>query len=148
MQLSTIFIVCNIFAKSLSYLFNLILFLGTIRDLNGHNAYALNKLQFRFHDVEQFKSRPTGNQLRKLHFDVISSMSNSYLNNPIFDNDNEMNCETPWYDLWCNIFLDTFEQSEHDFIGSNCGCFFVITKHELPHYKVIFERLCASVRNI
>lgn len=114
----------------------------TIRDLNGHNAYGLNKLNFRFYDVDQFKNRPNGAQLKKLHFDVISSMSNSYLVN---NDQDEWNNETPWYDLWKNMFLDTFEPSDHDFIGSNCGCFFVITKHELPHYKVIFERLCASV---
>lgn len=119
----------------------------TIRDLNGHNAYGLNKLRFRFFDVEQFKTRPSGTQLKKLHFDVISSMSNSYLNNPsaALESD-EDDVETPWYDLWRNIFIDTFEPSDHDFIGSNCGCFFVITKHELPHYKVIFERLCSSVK--
>lgn len=114
--------------------------------MNGHNAYGLNKLRFRFFDVEQFKTRPSGTQLKKLHFDVISSMSNSYLNNPSALDCDEDDIETPWYDLWRNIFIDTFEPSDHDFIGSNCGCFFVITKHELPHYKVIFERLCASVR--
>lgn len=116
----------------------------TIRDLNGHNAYALNKVRFRFFDIDQFKNRPNGAQIKKLHNDIISSMSNSYL----MKNENEeesLNCETPWYDLWKNVFIDTFEPSEHDFIGTNCGCFFVISKIELPHYKVIFERLCAMV---
>lgn len=122
----------------------------TIRDLNGHNAYALNKIRFRFFDVDQFKNRPNGSQLKKLHSDIIASMSNAYLmqqndDDNVNDDDSFTN-ETPWYDMWKNVFIDTFEPTEHDFIGTNCGCFFVITKTELPHYKVIFERLCASVK--
>ncbi|XP_027203584.1 trafficking protein particle complex subunit 8 homolog l(3)76BDm [Dermatophagoides pteronyssinus] len=120
----------------------------TIRDLNGHNAYALNKIRFRFFDIDQFKNRPNGTQLKKLHSDIISSMSNAYLmqQNDDDNGDNNFMNETPWYDMWKNVFIDTLEPTEHDFIGTNCGCFFVITKTELPHYKVIFERLCSSVK--
>lgn len=56
------------------------------------------------------------------------------------------NIETPWYEIWKHVFIDMFEPNEHDFIGSNCGCFFVINQTELPHYKIIFERLCAMVK--
>lgn len=126
----------------------------TIRDLNGHNSYMLNKVRFRFFDVDQLKTRPNGAQLRKSHYDVIASMSNTYHKNVELESGGDENDQlelmntTPWYDLWKNIYIDTFQQSDHDFIGAYVGCFFVITKHELPHYKIIFEKLCATVSNL
>lgn len=126
----------------------------TIRDLNGHSSYMLNKVRFRFFDIDQLKTRPSGSQLRKSHYDVIASMSNTYHKNVELENGGDENDQlelmntTPWYDLWKNIYIDTFQQSDHDFIGAFAGCFFVITKQELPHYKVIFEKLCTTVSNL
>lgn len=117
----------------------------TIRDLNGHNAYGLRKLRLRFHDVSYFKNRPNSNQLQKAHYNVVSSMSNKFYKSDNENGQSDLMNQTPWYDLWKNFYLDTFESSDHDFIGTSCGCFFVITKAELPHYRVIFERLCATV---
>ncbi len=52
---------------------------------------------------------------------------------------------TPWFDLWKHLFIDTFESSEHDFIGTYFGCFFVITDKELHNFKDILASLLTQV---
>jgi len=53
--------------------------------------------------------------------------------------------ETPWFELWKHLFIDTLEWSEHDFIGTYFGCFFVITAKELDNFKDILASLLTQV---
>ncbi|XP_054164361.1 trafficking protein particle complex subunit 8-like [Oppia nitens] len=127
----------------------------TIRDLYGHNAYPLHSLRFKFNDWQTLKSRPKPEQLRKLQMDLIGHMS------PTVAADSDSSAATvgggqttttttttPWYDRWKQLFIDTIDQSEHDFIGANFGVFFVITDEELDNFKDLFATFITQLKQM
>ncbi|CAG2167144.1 unnamed protein product [Oppiella nova] len=139
----------------------------TIRDLCGHNAYPLHGLRLHFSDGPALKSRPNANQIKKLQFELISSMTPH-----LYPSDSDYpppagavtdvggdtggnvgaggqgSTTTPWFDKWKHLFIDTFELSEHDFIGTNFGSFFVITDQELESFKDIFATFITQIKQM
>lgn len=111
------------------------IFVVTIRDLSNHNAYPLHQLQFKFNDIESIKSRPSQIQVKKSLNDCVSTFSATALSSN----------DTLWYDKWKNLFLQSLELTDHEFIGASFGCFFFITDVELENFKEIINTLLVQV---
>lgn len=52
----------------------------------------------------------------------------------------------PWFDEWKDTFLSNFEMCDHEFVGANFGCIFVITSDELSEHRQLLADLNNKVK--
>ncbi|CAG2120706.1 unnamed protein product, partial [Medioppia subpectinata] len=140
-----------------------------LKDNSANNAHLIHELRLQFSDGQSLKHRPTQAQLKKLQFDLIAAMAPNITTTSDDNDTDEDNCPTPtdtptpstantnpvyshpsvsptpWFDKWKHMYIETYEQSDHDFIGAHFGCFFVITDHELETYKDIIASFITQV---
>jgi hypothetical protein len=91
--------------------------------------------------------------LEDLHFSLNSVTMKKVLHEQVSrfdplrtDADRPDDSSCPWFEEWKNTFLSNFEMCDHEFIGANFGCIFIITSDELDQHRLCLAELSAKVK--
>ena len=80
--------------------------------------------------------------VNKILYSRVSSFSGSK------ELDDVESINTPWFDAWKRDFLETFEETDHEFTKGYFGCVYALMAHEIPDFKNVLSQLQAKVNNL